>query len=102
MNKIERAIESTKNRIHYITVNSKDGTPSYCVKAEKQVEIQNVILDALEKQKPKKPTDTWKNDIKRQRHHLCRWACPDCGTFLGFENKHCTECGTKIKWDAIA
>ena len=59
-------------------------------------------MSALEKQIPKKPIDTWESDTERRRHHLCRWACPDCGTFLGFENKHCTECGTKIKWDVIA
>lgn len=61
-----------------------------------------VALPALEKQIPKKPTDTWENNIDRRRNHLCRWACPECGTFLGFENKHCTNCGIKIEWTFIA
>ena len=83
----------------------------YCIKTlfeetPLQVTLQRkqmpIVISALEKQISKIPNDTWENDIERRRHHLCRWACPNCGTFLGFENKHCIECGTKIKWDTIA
>lgn len=72
-------------------------------KNNEQLAVAHIkAIEALEKQIPKKPTDTWKNNNERRRNHMCRWACPDCGTFLGFENKHCTNCGTKIDWDVIA
>lgn len=67
-----------------------------------KAEAIDMAITALEKQIPKKPTDTWENNIDRRRNHLCRWACPGCGTFLGFENKHCTNCGIKIEWTFIA
>ena len=90
MNKQEKAL-ATLNGLELTTGNSN------VLKEPLQLAIS-----ALEKQISKIPNDTWENDIERRRHHLCRWACPNCGTFLGFENKHCIKCGTKIKWDTIA
>ena len=87
----EKTIEHLRDRLRYCSISSAVN--------------KNVIemsIEAFKKQIPKKPIDTWESDTERRRHHLCRWACPNCGTFLGFENKHCTECGTKIKWDVIA
>jgi rubrerythrin len=92
MDKIKRAIDSTKNRIHYITVNAKDGTPSHCVKAERQVEIQNVILRALEKQIAKKPVvATW--DYEKG------YECPICGYVVKQNQKYCSTCGQKLETD---
>lgn len=94
MNEIERAIESTKNRIHYITVNSENGTPSHCVKAEKQIEIQNVILDALEKQIPRKAEYHHKAD-----GDCALIICPNCENRLTVAkyifplDRYCKECG---------
>lgn len=64
-------------------------------------DIRDILLSEHGTCTAKKPLDTWENDIERRRHHLCRWACPKCGAFIGFENLHCTTCGQKIKWELI-
>jgi len=61
-------------------------------------EIRDTLLLQYKKSKARKPTDTWENDIEGRRKHLNRWACPECGSFLGFGNAYCTDCGTKLQW----
>ena len=62
-------------------------------------DIRDNLLGMYGANKSKKPIDTWKDDIERRRHHMCRWACPKCTTFIGFENHYCNECGQKIDWE---
>lgn len=64
-------------------------------------DIRDALLNEHNINKAKNPIDTWKDDLERKRHHMCRWACPKCSTFIGFENQHCTTCGQKIKWEVI-
>lgn len=52
---LQRAIESAKNRVYYIDVNSMgDISYHHHKKAENQKELLNITVDALEKQIPKK------------------------------------------------
>lgn len=109
MSEIQRAIDSTINRIYYITENSKNGTPSHCVKAEKQEEIQKVILSVLEKQIPKKPTlgkeFYWTDSVKHRGRYInvrkksFTNECPSCKKAVAkLTNTYCHNCGQAIDW----
>lgn len=53
----------------------------------------DTIVEALEKQVPKKPIDKSSNP---RWHIMC---CPSCdGEFGHFQPKHCEKCGQEIDW----
>lgn len=90
---IERAIESAKCRIYRVRANVGKSL-EHQIKADNQAEIQQVTIDALEKQVPKKPIE------------LDKWGeyyeCPICNKYavdnLGCKYKFCRECGQKFDW----
>ena len=94
---IERAIESAKCRIYRVRANVGESL-AHQVKVDNQVEIQQVTIEALEKQIAKKPCvgNDKQGDI----------TCPHCKGILGFVdcwqlhsyNKHCPTCGQKLDW----
>lgn len=56
---------------------------------EQAIEINDLVILALEKQIPKKPNcKKYTNDIK----------CPVCNTFVLIYNKYCIECGQALDW----
>jgi DNA-directed RNA polymerase subunit M/transcription elongation factor TFIIS len=101
---IDRAIESTKNRIHYLYESSKGSTASHCVKAEKQEEIQKYILGLIEKEIPKSPkiyTENEFTDADGNRGIKITYVeCPNCGTEIDEIRglPRCIECGQMIDW----
>lgn len=102
---LQRAIESAKNRVYYIDVNSMgDISYHHHKKAENQKELMNITVEALEKQIPKKPIekdekDYWGNIIDSV------YICSECNRFIchGIEiqlekNYPYCHCGQKIDW----
>ena len=88
---LQRAIESAKNRIYYIDVNSMgDISYHHHKKAENQKELMNITVDALEKQMPKKP--------HQEEFELCV-TCPDCDYLLEGMPNYCEYCGQRIDWE---
>lgn len=90
---IERAIESAKCRIYWVRANVGQSL-AHQMKADNQAEIQQVTIEALEKQKPKKVVniDDFADYAK----------CPSCGAIatdnLGCLYRWCRKCGQKLKW----
>ena len=105
MSIVDRAIESTKNRIHYILNNAENGSEKHCIKAENQVEIQNYILGLLQKEIAKSPivyTENEFTDADGNRGMKVTYIeCPNCRTEIdelrGFPR--CIECGQRIEWN---
>ena len=94
---LQRAIESAKNRVYYIDVNSMgDISYHHHRKAENQKELMNITVDALEKQMPKKPIEDGYYDLP------C--ACPNCGSNVAneadndYQFKYCYHCGQALDW----
>lgn len=50
-------------------------------------EVLNIVIEAFEKQIPKKPIEKFPFDV-----------CPVCDTVLLEHMKWCTQCGQKIDW----
>ena len=88
---IERAIESAKCRIYRVRANVGQSM-MHQIKADNQAEIQQITIDALEKQIPKKLKQTKDGNL----------AC-ECGLVIQVKNKinclyYCHNCGQKIDW----
>ena len=92
---IKNAIESAKARKYYTTSKAKGGTPLHQEKAEKQAELQNITICALEMQIPKKP-----NNIHPHVDHKSG-ECSICGTRLAHfgDMNYCHKCGNKLDWE---
>ena len=86
---IERAIESAKCRIYRVRANVGE-SKAHQMKVEKQAELQQVTIKALEKQIAKKPI--WKKSDFINRHH-----CPCCNEVVWIEHPYCV-CGQKLDW----
>ena len=50
----------------------------------------NMGAEALRKQIPKKPDDTYEDSLDDE--------CAVCGAFIFERDKYCSRCGQKIKW----
>ena len=97
---IKRAIESAKCRIYRVRVNVGE-SKAHQIKVEKQVEIQQATINALEKQIAKKPVHIRYQPKSRNRihHHI---YCGVCGKFIQrvyMGDNYCRRCGTKIDWE---
>ena len=86
---IERAIESAKCRIYRVRANVGQSL-AHQVKADNQTEIQQVTIEALEKQIPKKP--------KIKGDFLFLAYCQVCEKTIGFKQEYCHRCGNAIDW----
>lgn len=90
---IERAIESAKCRIYRVRANVGQSL-AHQVKADNQAEIQQVTIEALEKQVPKKP-NKHKEDILGEYY-----SCPSCmnNELDDIFDNYCPRCGQKLDW----
>ena len=80
---IERAIESAKARIYKISVDEKRNPSSgHLRKIERQKEVAEVTVMALERMLPKKRG---------------KYGCPNCNTLVDMQN-YCHECGQRLDW----
>ena len=79
---IERAIESAKCRIYRVRANVGKSL-EHQIKADNQAEIQQVTIDALEKQIPKE---------------MESYYCPICRHYFedGEEHNYCPSCGQRL------
>ena len=101
MSIVERAIESTKNRIHYIKTNTENSeSRRHIVKADNQIEIQKYILGLLEKEIPKSPVIYTENEFTdadgNRGMKVTYIECPSCGSDLEVNDGCCIKCGQKI------
>ena len=89
---IERAIDSAKHRQYKLSADLKrDISLGHRKKAEKQREVAEVTVQALERMMPKKPD--WDG----------LYVCPSCRTIMlygAFEAKGecCKYCGQRLDW----
>lgn len=54
----------------------------------------NDVMEALEKQVPKKP-DAWKGKI------FDGFVCTKCNTIVFYDYKYCKRCGQAIDWSEV-
>ncbi len=81
---IERAIDSAKHRQYKLSADLKrDISDGHRKKAEKQKEVAEVTVQALERMMPKKPSEGDR--------------CPNCGGLL-WDREWCQTCGQRIDW----
>lgn len=86
---IERAIESAKCRIYRVRANVGKSL-EHQIKADNQAEIQQVTIDALEKQIPKEVV------VVDYALGETEYRCPSCSLLVS--STYCEECGQKIDW----
>ena len=74
------------------------------IEGKKYAECENVILSALEKQIPKKPTPH-KVDVERIKIGNVNWGrnttiyyCPNCKDFISRNYTYCHKCGQALDW----
>lgn len=96
---IERAIDSAKARIYKLTDDEKKNpSAGHQKKIEKQKEVMEVTVEALERMLPKKvnkiqiPNTSWSKACTR-------FECPSCKKYLNYmELSHCGLCGQALDW----
>ena len=91
MNEVERAIESCRARHgKFLGDYQRDISDAHRRKLEKQMQIEQVKISALEKQIAKKP-------IRHQPTYNFI-SCPVCNTDLIHTKNYCTYCGQAVDW----
>ena len=100
---IERAIASAKARIYKLTDDEKKNpSVGHQKKIERQKEVMEVTVEALERMLPKKVIVQINDKDARIGHvvfakgtkaYICQ-----CGNRVIRSWKHCAECGQKIDW----
>lgn len=90
---IKRAIESARCRIYRVSA-TIGGSLAHQVRVENQIEIQQVTIEALEKQISQKP-----NNIHQYVDHKTGY-CPSCNIRLAHfgDMNYCHKCGNKLDW----
>lgn len=56
-----------------------------------RIRICNLLINAVEKQIPKEPTEIVPSVKYRD--------CPDCGNIVAFNTRFCPHCGQALKWN---
>ena len=92
---IKNAIESAKARKYYVLSKAKGGTHLHQERAEKQAELQNITICALEKQIPQKPLNVHPHVDHKSGN------CPCCEIRLAHfgDMNYCHRCGIKLDWE---
>lgn len=70
-------------------------------KTHKWLEFWKIIVEALEKQKPKKP-QRWGDGYADGHLVYDMWECPGCAKDYELEYEeydHCPNCGQKLDWE---
>lgn len=93
---LQRAIESAKNRVYYIDVNSMgDISYHHHKKAENQKELMNTTVEALKKQIPKRAI--MKGFSPCEEICSVSYLCPVCKKHINID-KYCYHCGQALNW----
>ena len=99
---IERAIESAKARIYKLTSDGeKNPSVGHQKKIERQKDVMQVTVEALERMIPQKWIAEDMGDCE------IAWVCPSCrsywalmdGTPLDNEYRFCPKCGKRLDWE---
>ena len=98
---IKKEIDSLQENYEYI----KKTYPSIYKDGLKEVEQFKVIIEALEKQIPKKPKHVTKKEVYDPDRpfatiDVTTFVCPCCGVKIMFRKtiQRCLECGQKLDW----
>ncbi len=79
----------------------KDGVAESDVFDEEEKELISMIISALEKQTPKKPT-LWGDGYADGELIMESYECPECGCIYDFDTdgklKFCSECSQALDW----
>ena len=90
---IERAIDSAKHRQYKLSADlERNISENHRTKAEKQKEVAEVTVRALERMIPKKP-----DRIEYKLERICEFRCPECGNIIHGDINYCSKCGQRIK-----
>ena len=95
---IERAIQSAEARIYKLQ-SGKNHTARHQEKAENQIELQRVTVEALKKQVAKKPVEV--DEREDFDFYYLAFLCPSCKeAVIGqpYRPKYCKHCGQKLDW----
>ena len=92
---IERAIESAKNRQYKLSADlERNISEKHRTKAEKQKEVAEVTVMALERMIPKKPMPI----ITELNEYICT-ICSCCQyVAVDINDKYCKHCGQRLDW----
>lgn len=99
---IERAIESAQARIYKLQ-SGKNHTASHQIKAENQIELQKVTVDALRKQLEFEWRTVEIGDLD------VAYECPICEKLIYLEYdtpgdnnyNYCPGCGQRLSWKEV-
>ena len=95
---IERAIESAKARIYKLSVDEKrNPSAGHQRKIERQKEVAEITVQALERMLPKKPTD--KTAVLDDRVYVGDIGkCPNCEHIVSEDDACCRDCHQVLDW----
>ena len=97
---IERAIQSAEARIYKLQQSEKrNHTARHFEKAENQIELQRVTVEALKKQIAKKPTEI--DEREETDFYYLAFMCPTCEVAVigqPYRPNYCKHCGQKLDW----
>lgn len=62
---------------------------------QQEIEIESIIIDALNKQIHKKPVKRYTEDLSCTNKFN---SCPFCGSFEIEDCEHCPDCGQALDW----
>ena len=88
-----REVEITKSALQKVKAQKEN----FGIMDRFDVEENYMVMEALEKQIPKKPVEMKSTDKLPQGY----FACPICGGWVGMDeylNKFCAGCGQAIDW----
>jgi hypothetical protein len=88
-----REVEITKSALQKVKAQKEN----FGIMDRFDVEENYMVMEALEKQIPKKPVEMKSTDKLLQEY----FACPICGGWVGMDeylNKFCAGCGQAIDW----
>lgn len=90
--RLQMSIQTVKDNIKILESQEPEDAGYYL-----QLEHEKIVLDALEKQVPKRPlTKSIAND-----GYAWEWVCPNCHIVkVTTEKQFCGDCGQKLDWSA--
>jgi len=95
----ESFIEIVKAETVYIS-DSKNKAKDVIEELGKLYDMKEVIIQALEKQIPKKPREhyNWVDLTEEERQETARWYCKSCDSAVEESYSYCCSCGQKLDW----
>lgn len=97
---IERAIDSARARIYKLSDDEKKNpSAGHQKKIERQKEVMEVTVEALERMMPKKPTDV--DEKAGVDYYNLSFMCPACNDAVvcqPYRPNNCKHCGQALDW----